>query len=144
MEKRIDVSKNKGGRPTLYDGGMLEKARQYIRHFQDPGSSKMKTIEVIPSVAGLAIFLGVSKRVLYDWRDAHLEFLHTLEELQDTQESIVLSNGLNGSFNAPISKLVLANHGYSDKQVIDNTSSDGSMSAKPTTIVLTADDDSEY
>ena len=33
--------------------------------------------------------------------------------------------------------------GQSDKQELDHTSSDGSMSAKPTTIILTADDDSE-
>lgn len=137
------MSKNKGGRPTLYNGDMLEKAKQYIKHFQNPESSKMKTIEVVPTVAGLSIFLGVSKQTIYDWGKVNSEFLDTLDSLQSTQESLLASNGLLGVFNPTISKLMMSNHGYSEKQVIDNTSSDGSMSAKPTTIILTADDDSE-
>lgn len=122
---------NKGGRPSLYNGDMLEKIKQYISHFQDPESSKMKTREVTPTMAGLAIYLGITKKTLYNWAENNEELLHAFDELQDTQETILISGGLSGEFNAPISKLILTNHGYSDKQVIDNTSSDGSMTPKP-------------
>lgn len=136
------TEKNRGGRPTLYNGDMLENVKQYIKHFQNPDNSKIKTIEVIPTVAGLAIFLGVSKRTLYNWSDSNPELLHTLEELQDTQESILVSNGLTGSFNANISKLVLANHGYSDKQNIDVVTNGESIN-KPSVIQLVAPDESK-
>jgi hypothetical protein len=39
----------------------------------------------------------------------------------------LLNNGLDGTFNPPITKMMLSKHGYSDKIEQDHTSSDGSM-----------------
>ena len=44
----------------------------------------------------------------------------------------MLSGGLGGAYNAAITKLMLANHGYSEKVQQDNTSSDGSMTPERT------------
>ena len=41
---------------------------------------------------------------------------------------MLINGGLMGDFNASIAKVMMTKHGYSDKQEIDNTSSDGSMS----------------
>lgn len=122
------------GRPSLFNREMIERAKEYIRFFQQSRSTEEmeNDVEVIPSVAGLALYLGVSRATLYNWGDENEEFLDTLAILQAVQEVSLLNGGLRGRFNAQISKLALANHGYSDKQEIDNKSSDGSMS--PTVI----------
>lgn len=95
-------------RPTKYNNEMQAKADEYLSTYKELGS-------VIPSVAGLSIFLGVSKATIYNWGKEHDEFLDTLRVINSTQESELLNQGLVGSFNATITKLALANHGYSDK-----------------------------
>lgn len=131
------------GRPSLFNQEMIERAQEYVWFFQQPKSAEEmeNDVEVVPSVAGLALYLGVSRATLYNWGDENKEFLDTLASLQAVQEVSLLNGGLRGRFNAQISKLALANHGYSDKQEIDNRSSDGSMTPKPTVIELVAPDD---
>ena len=57
------------GRPTKYDPAYCQKVVELGR--------KGKSIE---QIAGL---LNVAKRTLYNWRDAHDDFLHALEEAND-------------------------------------------------------------
>lgn len=57
------------GRPTKYDPAYCQKVVDLGR--------KGKSIE---QMAGL---LNVSKKTLYNWRDAHDDFLHALEEAHD-------------------------------------------------------------
>ena len=116
------------GRPSLFNQGMIDRAKEYVAFFQLPEEerlnlrdTKINPVEEIPSAAGLALYLGVSKKTIYNWGDKNKEFLHTLEALQDTQEVLLLNNGLTGKFTSPISKLALANHGYSDKQEVAMT-----------------------
>jgi hypothetical protein len=45
---------------------------------------------------------------------------------------LLIDGGLIGDFNPTITKLMLTKHGYSDKQEVDNKSSDGSMTPKVT------------
>lgn len=92
------------GRPTKYNEEILERARAY-----------MVAAPVVPSVAGLARELSVSKQTLFNWGEQHPEFMDTLEEIKAEQESRLIANGLSGEFNSTITKLMLANHGYSDK-----------------------------
>ncbi|MEN7471298.1 terminase small subunit, partial [Providencia stuartii] len=56
--------------------------------------------------------------------------------IKTLQENRLINKGLIGEFNPTITKLMLANHGYSEKQEVDHKSSDSSMS--PTKIVLVA------
>lgn len=101
-----------GGRPTKYSELHLKKAKKYLTDYGSDGS-------VIPSVAGLALYLNVARPTVYDWADQHPEFSYTLEQILTSQELKTLNNGLSGEFNAAITKLVLHNHGYSDKTEID-------------------------
>ena len=111
------------GRPTLFNQELIDRAKEYVAQFMIPESEKNmeNEVEVIPSVAGLALYLGVSRSSLYNWGDENKEFLDTLASLQDVQEVSLLNGGLRGRFNAQISKLALANHGYSDKQEVAMT-----------------------
>lgn len=95
--------------------------------------------DVVPSRAGLACELDVSRTTLATWGEAHPQFLVTLEKIDHVQERISLAGGLRGDLNSTIVKLLLANHGYSDKQAIDHRSPDGSMSP-PSRVELVAPD----
>ena len=116
---------NPVGRPTKYSNDMQAQADEYIFKYSEVG-------DVIPSRVGLCCYLGISKRVSYEWETIYPEFLHTLENIDAMQERTAVNRGLDGTFNAAITKLILHNHGYSDKQAIDHASTDGSMT--PTAI----------
>jgi hypothetical protein len=110
------------GRPTVYGPDILKRARGYLTSFKDMG-------DVVPSIAGLACVLGVTRETCRAWGNEpeKAEFSAILLELAQRQERELLNNGLAGNFNAPITKMMLTKHGYSDKVETDHTSSDGTM-----------------
>lgn len=112
---------NKGGRPTKLTDELISKAEMYLTDYQSNG-------DIVPTVAGLSVYLDIAKSSIYKYRDESTRFSDTLERIESLQESKLVNGGLMGDFNATIAKLMLSNHGYSEKQVVDNTSSDGSMS----------------
>lgn len=107
------VKKAKIGRPTDYDDKTISKVEAYLSECPDE----------LPSVVGLAIYLKTTTKTIYNWSnvEGREAFLHTLEKVQDAQHNIALNKGLTGDFNATITKLVLANHGYHDKLESDIT-----------------------
>lgn len=123
------ATKNKVGRPSKL-AESIEKAKEYLMGgYETVG-------DVVPSVAGLACYLGISRSTAQEYAKDNTEFSGTLEAIKTLQENKLINKGLVGDFNPTITKLMLANHGYSDKAEIDNKSSDGSMTPKPTTIQL--------
>jgi hypothetical protein len=100
------------GRPTKYNKEMLKLANAYIDNHEEYG-------DPVPIAAGMAVELDVGKKTLYNWADEHPEFLHTLSRLQDKQEKMLAGGALTSEFNATIAKLMLHNHGYSDKAEIE-------------------------
>ena len=98
-----------GGRPTKYSKAMLDKARDYLENYASYG-------DVVPTAAGLACEMGVSKATVYLWGAEHPEFSDTLQAIQAMQERRLTSGGLDSTFQPTIAKLMLANHGYHDKQ----------------------------
>ena len=122
--EKIEATISRFGRPTDLNEETIKRAWVYLCDgFKDAG-------EVVPTVAGLACFLGKSRRVMYDWGNRSSEFMHILDGIAVTQENILVNNGLTGAFNAPVTKMMLTKHGYSDKIEQDVTSSDGSMTPK--------------
>lgn len=126
------------GRPTKYSKAILAKANDYLANY--------KTVygDEIPSVVGLSLVLDIRRNTLYDWASQgdKEEFSNILEKINEKQHQVLISNGLNGSFNAQITKLVLGKHGYHDKQETDHKSSDGTMSP-PQVIEIVAKDQSQ-
>ena len=108
------MKKNKVGRPTKYSDDLQSQADEYIFKYSEVG-------DVIPSRVGLCCYLGISKRVSYEWETIYPEFLHTLENIEAMQERTAVNRGLDGSFNASITKLVLSNHGYAEKAKQDDS-----------------------
>jgi hypothetical protein len=99
----------KVGRPTDYTEELLQKARDYV--------SVAISDEKLPSIAGLAKHLGLSRSTIYDWasQEDKKEFSYILEDVLSTQEEELINKGLTGKYNSTITKLILTKHGYSDK-----------------------------
>jgi len=97
-------------RPTQYSQEIVEKAQHYLDYYEEYGHK-------IPSSAGLALVLGLSRETLRSWSkdDGKKEFLVILDRIHQKQECLLLDNGLTGQFNATITKLVLGKHGYHDR-----------------------------
>jgi hypothetical protein len=126
-------------RPTDYTPELVAKAWAYANgEWAEVG-------DPVPSVAGLACEIGVRRETCHAWaKDETKEFSNILSKIAETQERQLLRGGLSSAFNAPITKMMLTKHGYSDRIEQDVTSSDGSLA--PTRIVIEAakaDDDGE-
>jgi hypothetical protein len=109
------MKKNKpgAGRPTDYTPKILLIAKEYVG-----GGFKEVMKDEIPTVAGLAIALGVSRDTVYDWakQEAKSEFSDIVADLQAIQERLLLNNGLRGLYNSTIAKLMLSSkHGYAER-----------------------------
>ena len=65
---------------------------------------------------------------MWDKDEEKVEFRAVLDKIKQVQHVIALNGGMTGVYSAPIVKLLLTKHGYSDKSEQDIKSSDGSMS----------------
>ena len=120
------------GRPTKYNPELQAEADTYVYRLEELG-------HVVPSRAGLCCFLGISRETSYQWEKEHRQFSDTLQSVDVLQEHLALNGGLAGGLNSTIVKLVLANHGYSDKQAIDHTTAGESLrSIDPAKLSTTA------
>lgn len=110
------------GRPSIYTPELVKRARGYLTSYADMGDK-------VPTVAGLACVLGVVRDTCYAWADdpEKPEFSDILKELAQRQERELVNNGLDGTFNAPITKMMMTKHGYSDRVDTDVTTNGKDM-----------------
>lgn len=114
------------GRPTLYTPKLVKAAWDYVNGGWITAGDK------VPTVAGLACEIGVHRDTCHEWaKDDSKKFSDILQEIAQKQERELVNNGLTGDFVAPITKMMLTKHGYSDRVEQHLTSPDGSMSPKP-------------
>ena len=108
------------GRPTKYNAMMVALAEHYVDHFRDYDDE-------IPSNVGLAPVLDVCVDTLYDWANdpEKPEFSDILVKIKAKQRQVLINQGLNGTFNSAIAKLVLGKHGFHEKQDRSVTGKDG-------------------
>lgn len=107
------------GAPTKLTPELVERAEQYvIDGFTDEG-------EMVPSIAGLACYLGISKNSVYKYGELDSDFLNTLEAIEVKQEKLLVNNGLAGKYNSTITKLMMSNHGYKESNKTELTGKDG-------------------
>lgn len=107
------------GRPTKYNEEIQAAADDYVETWSDD--------DAIPSRVGLCCRIGIAKHTSFAWEEKYPQFSSTLKEIEAMQEREAMNKGITGIFNPTIVKLVLANHGYSERQDINHSSSDGSM-----------------
>lgn len=119
------------GRPTEFTPVTIASARLYIELCTDEmeqlvsGESEKFTkyenrLKVkLPSIEGLALYLGIHKDTIYAWEKLHPEFSDVISDLRAKQAEALINNGLSGAYNPTIAKVLLAKHGYKDQTEID-------------------------
>jgi len=120
------------GRPSKYNEDTQAKADWYLANYTELGDK-------VPTAAGLAVYLEVGKNSLYAWAKQHDDFSTTLEKLNAIQEYRLTQGGLGNDYNPTITKLMLANHGYSEKNQTEVTAN-VRVEQKPDLSKLTTDE----
>lgn len=123
----------KRGRPTKYGPKILKKVQEYIEKCKDDEyifqkmSGKTDGFEEkirthLPTLAGLALYLGIDKDTVQEWGKEKPEFSVSLSRIKQMQEQILIDNGLSNRYNPLIAKLILSsNHGYREgKDITSN------------------------
>ena len=106
------------GRPSEYDPSYCDKVDEYL---ENASRENMH----LPKVESFAIYLGVTKKTLYNWSKEHEEFLHALDKIMTIQAERLIDDGIYGGkeVNATIVKLLLMNnHDMREKNDTDMTS----------------------
>jgi len=124
---------NPVGRPSKYTPELLEKAKAYAKDHKVDGSE-----DVIPSLEALALYLGIHRRTVWDWsKDPDKEdFSNIVEEVMAKQARTLFNGALKGELKEKTTGMMLSKHGYSERQEVDLSSTDGTM--RPTIIELVA------
>lgn len=140
----------KAGRPTIFGDDILKRTDEYLNQTFDrevitqrevvspTGEVTMvedkKFVVELPSVEGLALFLKVHRDTIYDWAKKHEIFSDTLERISQVQKKNLINNGLSGTYNSTIAKLMLAsNHDMRDKS---DMTSGGKRLKESTTFII--------
>ncbi len=97
-------------RPTIFNTELVEKTAQYLTNWKESG-------DAIPSIAGLAVYLGINRDTVFDWvkHEDKKEFSDLVAQIATSQERELLNGSLTGKLNASISKLILYKHNYTEK-----------------------------
>jgi hypothetical protein len=127
-ESEVTKKKAYGGRPTLYSEEMQKKADEYLDFSLFETYSKeivvkdqIQTINLerpnsIPSIASLALHLGVHRETLYNWAKAERQFFDTLEHLRQKQQHFLEYHGLTRGYDSGFAKFLAVNvTEYKDK-----------------------------
>ena len=112
------------GRPTRYTIKLPLSATEYIKNCLKDNK--------FPTIEGLAQYLGISARTIYDWEKVHVEFLQTIDTLRDTQKQLLITNGLTGGYNSRFAMFLLkANHGMTEKEPTVDATQNNYMGISP-------------
>lgn len=111
-----------GGRPIEYSEKSVSEAKLYLDSCVQTYVDGKLTKANIPTLSGLALWLEINRDTIYDWSDKYPEFSDIADKCMMHQEISLIQNGLTGTFNSTIVKLLLSKHGYRDSIDTDVTS----------------------
>lgn len=137
------------GRPSEYSEEIIKKSNEYLESCQDEeveqekkeGWTTYKIKAKLPTLEGLANYLGISRETIYAWcKDKNKsEFSDVIEKLRTEQADRLINSGLSGDYNPTIAKVLLTKHGY--REGIDQTTNDKDMPTPILGNVLTHNSD---
>lgn len=113
MENKL--KKHPGGRPTKYEPEIIyPKIEEYI-------SQCGREQTTLPTIEGLALYLGVNPDTLFEWDKRYPEFSETLKRILALQKKQLIDDGLYGGkeVNAAMAIFLLkVNHGMREESPI--------------------------
>lgn len=108
---------NPVGRPSKYNPEIIAQAESYLM-------GEWRVIgDTIPSLAGLACYLGLSRETVNAWSndDEKQDFSDITKGILAIQERELLNRGLLKEFDSGLTRLMLGKHGYLETTKVDNT-----------------------
>lgn len=124
---------NEGGRPKKLTPELLERANSYLKWCEEnpivkekvkkiQSDGKLETItereelQRLPTIAGLAVHLGISRETVYAWAEEDKEFSDVKQIVGTKSEEMKWTHGAAGTMNATILRFGLsAMDGYREK-----------------------------
>jgi hypothetical protein len=106
------------GRPTDYSEEILTKAQEYL--------SALPEGEVIHTIEGLALHIGITRETVYEWakHEDKAAFSYIVAQLRTKKSKELQNKSLNNQVNASIAKLLLGHEGYRETQDITSNGKD--------------------
>jgi hypothetical protein len=98
----------------VYGEGILRKAKEYYDIYANGG--KIGKF-IVPTMEGYALYMSINTDTIYEWlKDTKKkEFSEITRMLQNLRAQMLQNEGLLGTWNSNITKLLLSKHGYSEK-----------------------------
>lgn len=122
------------GRPTKYEGDItVQKVYEYVESCGEDGVEEFhktrgeksdsydRIVKVtIPTIEGLAVYLGVNEDTIREWRkeEDKKAFSVAVDYLFSVHKKRLIQKGLSGEYNSSIVRLLLAPHGYREQTEI--------------------------
>lgn len=98
---------NLNGRPSSYTDDVPQKVAEFVKLELEAKN--------LPTRAGLANYIGITKETLIRWGEQNKQLSDALSAFDQLQENEVWQRALRGEYNSNIAKLLLYNHGYSER-----------------------------
>lgn len=130
------LSKHPGGRPSKYTRALLDTTVDYLTNWKAQGHK-------VPSIAGLAQLLDCDRETIHRWSkdETKPEFSNIINKLMSYQELALVDNGLDGTYNPTVTKLMLSKHGYSDSDNKQGVTVNVVINDKPVEVVVQGERD---
>ena len=107
------------GRPTMYDRKFCEEIIEFfdIEPYREITTENKNGTEItkliandLPTMAGFASHIGVSKPTLVNWGKAHPEFFAAITRAKTIAEKILVANTLQGLYEPRFAVFVAKNY----------------------------------
>lgn len=104
-----------GREPAYTDEDARKKLIEYYEIKVEQGGK-------VPTAEGLANYMGISSDTVQNYlkkTDEYKQFIVSYRIIMNIQADTIIQGGLKNEYNANIAKLMLFNHGYTDKTQVD-------------------------
>ena len=112
------------GRPEKYKEEYISKVDDYLAGCKDEYSKVVKQfneakgyemydnvlVVKLPTIEGFCEYINTPWSTLHDWMDRHVEFSDAIDKIKLRQKRMLIENGLAGTYNSTITKLILGNN----------------------------------
>jgi hypothetical protein len=116
---------SKPGAKTKYRKSFIKKVDEYLNSRRDRVGEHAIKVK-LPTIEDFANYLGVSRKSLYNWEKEYPQFAYALEKILNEQLRRLINNGLAGTYNSTIAKLMLSSN-HDMRERIDATSKGESL-----------------